>query len=146
MYGGDAMRGRDIFVNKAAVSCQRCHKLDGEGGDVGPPLNGIAAKQKRDYLLESIVLPNKQIAKGYESVLITKADGKSVNGVLKFEDAKEVRIMTAEGQLLSIKKDEIDERRATKTAMPEDLVQKLTKQELRDLVEFLAGLKEEMKK
>ena len=139
LYGGDAGRGRDIFLNKAAVSCQRCHKLDGEGGDVGPPLNGLAAKQKRDYLLESIALPNKQIAKGYESVLISKTDGKSISGVLKFEDAKEVRVMTAEGLLVIIKKDDIDERRATKTAMPEDVVQKLTKQELRDLVEFLAG-------
>ena len=146
LHGGDAERGRQIFLNNAAVSCQRCHKLDGEGGEVGPPLNGIAAKQKRDYLLESIVLPNKQIAKGFESILITKTDGKSISGVLKSEDAREVKVMTAEGQLITVKKDEIDERRATKTAMPEDVVQNLSKRELRDLVEFLAGLKEEWKK
>jgi len=146
LVGGDAARGRDIFINKAAVSCQRCHRLDGEGGDVGPAINGIAGKQKRDYLLEAIALPNKQIAKGFESVLITNLDGKSFNGVLKFEDAKEVRLITPEGQLITVKKEEIDERRATKTAMPEDVVQKLTKQELRDLVEFLATLKEEWKK
>jgi cytochrome c1 len=30
--------------------------------------------------------------------------------------------------------------------MPDDLVQKMSKQEVRDLVEFLAGLKEEWKK
>jgi quinoprotein glucose dehydrogenase len=146
LFGGDAARGRDIFLNKAAVSCQRCHKLDGAGGEVGPPLNGLGGKQKRDYLLEAIVMPNKQIAKGYESVLITKTDGKSITGVLKSEDAKEVRVMTAEGLLVVIKKEDIDERRATKTAMPEDVVQKLTKPELRDLVEFLASLKEEWKK
>jgi quinoprotein glucose dehydrogenase len=146
LHGGDAERGRQIFLNKAAVQCQRCHKLDGEGGEVGPPLNGIAAKQKRDYLLESIVLPNKQIAKGYDSILITKADGKSVNGVLKSEDDKQVKIMTAEGLLVTVKKDDIDQRRTTKSAMPEDIVQKLSKRELRDLVEFLAGLKEEWKK
>jgi len=146
LLGGDAARGRDLFINKSAVSCQRCHKLDGEGGEVGPPLNGLAAKQKRDYLLESLVLPNKQIAKGYESILITKTDGKTVSGILKSEDAKEVKLMTIEGQLLMIKKDDIEDRRATKTGMPEDLAQKLTKQEIRDLVEFLAGLKEEWKK
>jgi quinoprotein glucose dehydrogenase len=146
LHGGDAERGRQVFLNKAAVSCQRCHKLDGEGGEVGPPLNGLGGKQKRDYLLESIVLPNKQIAKGYDSVQITKADGKTVTGVLKSEDAKEVKVMTAEGQLVTVKKDDIDERRATKSAMPDDLAPKLTKQELRDLVEFLVGLKEEWKK
>ncbi len=146
LQGGDAERGRQIFLNNAAASCQRCHKLDGEGGDVGPPLNGIAAKQKRDYLLESIVLPNKQIAKGYDSVLITKTDGKNVTGVLKSEDAKEVKVMTAEGLLVTVKKEDIDERKTTKSAMPEDIVQKLSKREIRDLVEFLAGLKEEWKK
>ncbi|MCE9530692.1 MAG: HEAT repeat domain-containing protein [Planctomycetes bacterium] len=146
LKGGDAALGRDIFLNKAAVQCQRCHKLDGQGGEVGPPLNGLAAKQKRDYLLESLVLPNKQIAKGYESILIEKTDGKTVSGVLKSEDAKEVKLMTAEGQLLTIPKSEIEDRRATKTAMPEDVVQKLSKREIRDLVEFLAELKEEWKK
>ncbi|MFX8554420.1 hypothetical protein ABTM01_20025, partial [Acinetobacter baumannii] len=38
LAGGDADRGRDIFLNTAAVYCQRCHKLDGQGGEVGPPL------------------------------------------------------------------------------------------------------------
>ena len=146
LQGGDAARGRDIFLNKAAVSCQRCHKLDGEGGEVGPPVNGIAGKQKRDYLLESLVLPSKQIAKGYDSVLLTLANGKPVTGVLKSEDNKSIKVMTAEGVLLTIAKEDIDERRTGKSAMPEDLVQKLTKREIRDLVEFLAALKEEWKK
>lgn len=145
LAGGDAVRGKEIFLSKAAVQCQRCHKLNGEGGEVGPPLNGVG-KQPRDYLLESIVVPNKAIAKGFESVLITTLDGKSVSGVLKGEDDKEVRLMTAEGKAVTVKKAEIDDRRATKSAMPDDLVGKLTKRELRDLVEFLSGLKEEWKK
>ena len=86
-----------MFLNKAAVQCQRCHKLDGQGGEVGPPANG-AGKQTREYLLESIVLPSKAIAKGYESVLITTLDSKTVSGVLKGEDDKEVHLMTAEGK------------------------------------------------
>jgi quinoprotein glucose dehydrogenase len=145
LAGGDAARGRDILLHKEAVECQRCHKLDGEGGEVGPPLNGVG-KQTREYLLESIVLPSKAIAKGYESVLITTVDGKTVSGVLKSEDNKDVHLMTAEGKLVTVKKDEIDDRRATKSAMPEDLPTKLTKRELRDLVEFLSGLKDEWKK
>ena len=145
LAGGDAENGRTLFHTKAAAECQRCHKLDGQGGEVGPPLNGVG-KQTREYLLESIVLPNKAIAKGYESVLITTLDGKTVSGVLKSEDDKEVRLMTAEGKLVTVKKADIDDRRATKSAMPDDLAGKLTKRELRDLVEFLSGLKEEWKK
>ncbi len=141
MVGGDADNGRRIFLEKSEVSCLRCHKIDGVGGEVGPDLTGIGKKQKRDYLLESIVDPNKQIAKGYETVVITLQSGVIKAGILKSEDAKEVRIMTPEGQLLAIPKTDIEERSRGPSAMPGDLVQKLSRTELRDLVEFLAGLK-----
>jgi quinoprotein glucose dehydrogenase len=50
--------------------------------------------------------------------------------------------MTAEDKLVTVAKDDIDERHPGKSAMPEDVIMKLSKSELRDLVEFLAGLKE----
>jgi quinoprotein glucose dehydrogenase len=145
LAGGDAEAGRHLFFTRAAAECQRCHKLDGQGGDVGPPLNGVG-KQTREYLLESIVLPSKAIAKGYESVLITTLDGKTVSGVLKSETPTEVNLVTAEGKAVTVRVADIDDRRATKSAMPDDLGAKLSKRELRDLVEFLSGLKEEWKK
>jgi quinoprotein glucose dehydrogenase len=145
LAGGNPFRGKEIFLNKAEVQCQRCHTLGGQGGEVGPPANG-AGKQTREYLLEAIVLPNKTIAKGYESVLITTLDNKTVSGVLKGEDDKEVRLMTVEGKSLTVLKSDIDDRRATKSAMPDDLAPKLTKRELRDLVEFLSRLKDDWKK
>ncbi len=141
LVGGDAERGREIFLNKAAVSCQRCHKLDNVGGEVGPPLNGLGAKYPREYLLEAIVLPSKQIAKGYESVTLTLLNGKTVSGVLRAEDAHEVKLITAEGQMITVKKSDIDDRSAGPSAMPADLMKHLSKRELRDLVEFLANLK-----
>ena len=141
LVGGDAESGRRIFHTKAEVSCLRCHKVQGVGGDVGPDLTGIGAKQKRDYLLESIVAPNKQIAKGFETLVLTLKNGKSRTGVLKSEDAREVRLMTPEGQLLIVAKEEIDERETGKSAMPDDLTKQLSRSEIRDLVEFLAGLK-----
>ncbi|MBY0524362.1 MAG: HEAT repeat domain-containing protein [Gemmataceae bacterium] len=141
MMGGDAEAGRRIFLFKAEVSCVRCHKLNGNGGEVGPELTGIAGKQTREYLLESLVDPNKQIAKGFETVVLLLRSGKVETGVLKSEDGKEIKLITAEGKLVTVLKDQIDERNSGKSAMPEDVVQKLTKRELRDLVEFLAGLK-----
>jgi quinoprotein glucose dehydrogenase len=141
MQGGDAESGRRVFFAKAEVSCLRCHKVQGQGGDVGPDLTGIGGKQRRDYLLESIVDPNKQIAQGFETVVLTLTNGKVVSGIVKREDAHEVRLMTAEGQLLSVSKAKIDERARGKSAMPEDTIKHLSKRELRDLMEFLAGLK-----
>jgi quinoprotein glucose dehydrogenase len=141
LVGGDAEAGRAVFFDKAEVSCLRCHKVGGTGGEVGPDLTGIGAKQKREYLLESIVDPNKDIAKGFESIVLVLTDGQTRTGILKSEDAKEVRLMTAEGQLVTVAKDRIDERQRGPSAMPADLVQKMSRAELRDLVEFLASLK-----
>ncbi len=69
-------------------------------------------------------------------------NGKSVAGVLKGEDAQEVRLMTAEGKLVVVPRKQIDERQTGKSAMPEDVIKYLSKSELRDLVEFLASLKQ----
>ena len=67
--GGDAKAGREIFAEKAEAACMRCHKVKGEGGDVGPDLAGISAKHDRAYLLQSIVEPNAVIAPGFDNVL-----------------------------------------------------------------------------
>ncbi|MGL6072842.1 MAG: DUF7133 domain-containing protein [Fimbriiglobus sp.] len=139
--GGDAAKGKEIFLNNAAVYCQRCHKLDNQGGEVGPALNGLAAKVDRDYLLQAIVEPNAKIAEGYQSVILTLADGRSLTGVLRAKDAKTVTIVTPENKTIVVNKDDIDAEKPDKSAMPEDLYKKLNRRELRDLVEFLASLK-----
>ena len=113
---------------------------------MGPPLNGIATKQNREYLLTSIVLPSKHIAKGYESIQIITLDGKTISGIVRSEDKKEVKLITPEGKIITIPVDDIESRKATKSGMPDDLAQKLTKSQIRDLVELLASLKEEWKK
>jgi len=141
LEGGDADRGRKLFLDNAAVYCVRCHKVKGEGGEVGPDLTGIATKQPRSYLLESIVAPNQSIAQGFESVVVAKSDGTVVTGVLKSEDDNALRLMTAEAQLIEIPKADIEERKRGASAMPDDLSKKLTRAELRDLVEYLATLK-----
>jgi quinoprotein glucose dehydrogenase len=122
----------------------RCHKAQGTGGDVGPDLTKLTSdpQKTRRYLLDSIVLPNKNIAKGFDSIIILKTDGGVASGIVKQETADRVDLMTAEGKLLSIPKDGIEERKPGKSPMPEDLTKHLTKFELRDLVEYLASLKE----
>ncbi|MGL6094709.1 MAG: c-type cytochrome, partial [Fimbriiglobus sp.] len=144
--GGDADKGRAIFLNNAAVYCQRCHKLDGQGGEVGPPLNGIGAKQTRDYLLEAILTPSKAIAKNYESVILNLADGRTVTGVLRSKDAAGYTVVTADGKVIVVPNDDVDSVKPDKSAMPDDLHKKLSKRELRDVVEFLAMLKDDAKK
>lgn len=141
LVGGNAKRGEDIFFGRTAVSCRRCHKVDDSGRGVGPELSSIAIDKKRDYLLESLVLPNKTIAKGFETAVVAMDDGKVYVGVVKKDDGKSLQLMTKEGAVVTLEKDRIDDRAEGKSAMPEDLIKHLTKSDLRDLVEYLAQRK-----
>jgi quinoprotein glucose dehydrogenase len=141
LQGGNAEEGRKIFLERAEVSCVRCHKAGGEGGEVGPDLGKIGAAKPREYLLESIVYPNKNVAAGFESLLVTMKDGAVYAGLLKSENDTEIEVNSPEDGLLKLKKADIKERQRGLSAMPEELRQVLTKQDLRNLVEFLSGLK-----
>lgn len=141
LQGGNAERGRKVFQSKADVYCARCHKVGERGGDVGPDLSKIGAEKTREYLLESIVVPNKEIAKGFESVVVATTDGQILTGVFKGEDELQLRLVTPEGSVISIPKDQIDERSRGQSAMPDKLLKLLSPLELRDLIEFLASLK-----
>jgi quinoprotein glucose dehydrogenase len=139
--GGSAERGRRLFFERSDLSCVRCHKIGDQGGEVGPELSKIGSQQKADYLLESLVLPDKQIAKGFDPVVIVTESGKVHAGILKEQNEREVRLMNAEGAVVVILKSEIEEQARGRSAMPEDLVKKLSLFDLRDLVAFLAELK-----
>jgi quinoprotein glucose dehydrogenase len=146
LAGGDARAGSRIFFGKAEVSCLRCHQIHSSGGaalggQAGPDLTEVGARHDRRSLLESVVAPNRQIARGFETLLIATTDGRAVTGILKSEDDEALRLVTAEDRIVVVKKSEIDEQKRGASAMPEDLVKYLTRRELRDLVEFLSGMK-----
>lgn len=141
LFGGDVARGREVFFGRAAASCRRCHVVDGEGGGVGPDLSAIAKTKDRTYLLESIVLPNKAIAKGFETALLVLFDGKTVSGIVKSEDDETITLVKPMGEEVRVNKDDVDLRAEGKSGMPEDLTKTLTKSEIRDLVAYLSTLK-----
>jgi quinoprotein glucose dehydrogenase len=146
LAGGARDRGRTIFASRADVECIRCHKIrgsltDSTGGEVGPELSSVGARLSRADLLESVLSPDKKIAQGFESVVLATADGKVHTGILRGEDAKEVRLITAEGEYVAVPKDSIEQRKRGPSAMPADVAAKLSKKELRDLIEFLASLR-----
>jgi quinoprotein glucose dehydrogenase len=142
LVGGDAEEGRKVFLEKVEASCVRCHKLNGEGGEVGPELTGIGSRKDRQYLLESLVFPNKHIAEGFESVVVALKNETAYAGQLKSETPQVLEINSPEDGLIQIKKADIKARERGLSSMPEELRQVLTKQDLRNLVEFLAQLKD----
>ncbi len=143
LTGGDAARGREIFVNNAAAQCVRCHAVNGQGGVAGPDLTKVGERNPvatRDYLLESIVLPSAKIAVGFATVTLTLADGRVVAGTVLAEDKTCVTVQTPDGKKQVVPLDEIDARTAPVSAMP-SAERALTPREMRDLIEYLATLK-----
>ena len=111
------------------------------GGEVGPELTGIGSKQNREYLLESLIFPNKKIAQGFESLIVTTREGMNFAGTVKSENDMELILNSPEDGEVTVKKNNITARQQGLSAMPEGLPMLLTKREIRDLVEYLASLR-----
>jgi putative heme-binding domain-containing protein len=139
LAGGDAQQGAMVFYRNQAAQCARCHNAGRGGGDVGPRLDKIGALLSRDQLLRALVNPSARIAPGYGLVTLTFDDGSRVTGTLMEEDDQFVVVKSGESEPVKMAKADIAERQNAPSSMP-SMGAILDKRELRDIVEFLAGL------
>jgi quinoprotein glucose dehydrogenase len=138
--GGDIQRGRQLFFERAQLSCVRCHRVGKDGGEVGPNLSDIGLKKNREYLLEAILAPNAKIAEGFETVLIQTDEGEVLSGIVKKKEAHQLLVVKADGTQVVIPIASIEAMRPGQSSMPADLVKYLNKREMRDMVAYLASL------
>lgn len=140
LEGGDADRGRNLFMNHIAAQCIRCHKVkDGKGSDIGPNLKS-AGLQGRGHHLEAIVDPQKTITEGYGSISLTLENGQSIAGLFKSEMKGVIEIKDAEGVITKVASENVKERTPVISTMP-PMGAILTKREIRDIIEYLSTLK-----
>ncbi len=148
LLGGDADRGRRTFREHAGATCLRCH--DYEAPDLaaarkaGPTLQQVGARLTREELLRSLVEPNATIADGYLSEAFELSTGEVLSGRLLRETETQWIIETLDTGVpveTEIEKADLTDRRREGSAMPSDLLEKISASELRDLVEFLSYLR-----
>ncbi len=142
LSGGDRERGREIFQGHRVGQCVRCHKVGLEitGGNAGPDLQHVAGRHDRESLLQSLVDPNAKIAKGFETITLVLTNGQAFGGLIRKEEDGRVTLEKPDGGMVAISADDIEERSAAKSSMPE-MTRVLSPRELRDLVEFLSQLR-----
>jgi putative membrane-bound dehydrogenase-like protein len=68
LTAGVPARGADIFWKHPTAACAICHMVGGKGSAIGPALDGIATRATPAYIHESLVEPNKVLAKGFEKL------------------------------------------------------------------------------
>ena len=142
LVGGDVAAGKKVFFERQDVSCMRCHKIANEGGVAGPDLSTIASRRDVNYLLQSIVDPNVQIAPGFESVTVKVKAGKNYAGVVKSDIESEIVLDAGDGAIVHISKKEVESRTKGLSPMPQEISKTLSKRDVRDLVAYMATLKE----
>lgn len=138
---GQIEEGRKIFFGKKAA-CSGCHAVEDQGGKVGPDLTRIGAIRTGTDLLEAIALPSASFARGYRSYLVVTDSGRIYTGVISRESTDTVYLRTADLSEVRIARDEIEVMKESPTSiMPKGLEQRLTPQEIRDLLAYLQNRK-----
>ncbi len=129
---GDAGRGRKVF---AKATCAACH--DG-GGAVGPSLQGISKRFSRDDLLTSILQPSRDVSPRYRPIRITTVDGQAFIGMVVYEATDGVILQTGPDAVVRIAGNAIETKRTLDSSlMPAGLLDKLTDEEIADLLAYL---------
>jgi putative heme-binding domain-containing protein len=107
----------------AKKTCFVCHKLYGEGADVGPDLTGVG-RSSLDALLANVIDPNQIVGKGYENVMVETKDGRSVSGRVAEDTPTHIRLLSAGPKSEVVAKSGIESMRVSElSVMPEGLEQ-----------------------
>jgi len=137
----DFKRGKELFK---LSTCIQCHKLGGEGGEIGPDLIETSkkmaeVKMSKIQLLTEILEPSQTIDEKYRPWTFFMASGQVFSGLIQHQDRKTIRIMPgANLKPAEIKVEDIEDKQPSKISMmPTGLVVTLTKDEILDLLAYV---------
>jgi quinoprotein glucose dehydrogenase len=130
-----------VVFARPALSCTKCHATDEWGKQVvGPNLQGLGRRMARLQILESIVAPNQRIAPGFGSELLFLKDGETIACRVLEDENGTLRIADKDGNLRLLEAAQIELRKPSLSPMPEGIAAGLSREDMRDLIEYLAGL------
>jgi putative heme-binding domain-containing protein len=140
---GEVARGKALFEGKG--DCLTCHRVSGAGGSAGrglrgPDLSGVGRIRKSSELARSIVEPDAEVLFSYRTFRGTTRDGATVSGRVLNEDTFTVQIVDGDGDLISLVKSDFRQYEFLNQSPMPSYRDRLTPQELADIVAYLASL------
>ncbi len=130
---GDAAKGKVHFTQRCAI----CHKLFGEGNQVGPELTGYE-RNSIDFWLNAVLTPSLEIREGFGNYVVKLKSGQILTGIIAKQDANGVQLRDAANQLTPVRQADIASLEASPVSlMPPMLTTGLQDADLRDLFAFL---------
>jgi putative heme-binding domain-containing protein len=134
---GNVSGGEVLFHGKAG--CVGCHSIRGKGGVLGPDLSNAGISRSYPQLRESLLKPSERPTEGFLAVSLTFKNGTKLGGVAKNNTNYSMQVLDRTGKLHLISKIDLMEIEFRKgSLMPGDYAQKLSKQELDDVLAFLS--------
>ena len=138
---GDANRGRAVFFSNAAA-CSACHRIKGEGGQIGPDLSTISRVRTRRDLIESVLAPSATIVNGFETYTVVTSEGRTLQGVIQRATTRHLVLRNAQRNEVTVARNQIERLIRSETSiMPAGLDRSLSLRQISDLVAFLQTLR-----
>lgn len=138
LVGRDFMKGAGLYQS---ALCSQCHKVNANGGDIGPDLTTSGNKFSVADLMRATIEPSHEISDQYAMTEIKTKDGKTVIGrMIEKTDAGVVVLPDPRqpDKKVTVAIDQIAEENISKVStMPAGLVDALSASELRDLTAFI---------
>jgi putative heme-binding domain-containing protein len=139
--GRSFSNGKQMFT---VANCLACHRLGGVGNAIGPDLTKLEPKlQKPIEILHDILDPSFRINEKYVSYTFETKAGKLITGLILEETPEVVKVIEnplAKTEPVVLKRSEIESRQKSPTSiMPKGLLDRLTREEILDLVAYVAA-------
>ncbi len=132
---GDAERGHEVFV----ANCAACHRLGGEGNEVGPDL-GALTDRSFDALLVAVMDPNRAAEERYLAYTAVSKGGREFTGIIAAETPNSLTLRAAQGIEETLLRSELVTLTSTRRSlMPEGFEHSLDAAALADLFAFVTA-------
>jgi putative membrane-bound dehydrogenase-like protein len=131
---GDAAKGKKIYLQR----CSSCHRLGGNGFQLGPDLVTVKNTGK-EKMLVNILDPNREVAPVYIAFQIDTKDDESLVGVIANETTSSITVRQAFGKEDTLMRSKLKRMQSQgQSLMPEGLEEGLKPQDFANLLEYIS--------